>query len=271
MKLDKRYFYTFAALGLLLFVFLSISLDTSLFQKYSTSEALIIQFFYAEWACLMIPWLVFQVPIYLEKKWPWGDAISKKRVIVEVGISSIIVVLCVLFMSLSAYLWFDKRPFISVFEIKLSLLMNLLLLVCFESYSFYQRANGSKKKSQLPKYQTSSLTLQDIEEHLKKINHLMDKEKPYLDAELNSTAFAEKVNIPKHHMSQILNDELKQNFFDFINSYRIDYAKHVMQSSSEKNIAEIMYASGFNSKSSFNTAFKKHTGISPSAFRKKLK
>jgi len=81
---------------------------------------------------------------------------------------------------------------------------------------------------------------------------------------------AEKVSIPPYHLSQVINTCFNQNFFDFINSYRIKDSRRLLseQDPDKKTIIEILYETGFNSKSVFNTAFKKHTGMTPSQFRK---
>ena len=73
----------------------------------------------------------------------------------------------------------------------------------------------------------------------------------------------------KHVVSQIINEQLSYNFNDFINSFRIEEAKKMLNDPGMKNItvASIAYDSGFNTLSAFNTAFKKFTGLTPSQFR----
>ena len=79
---------------------------------------------------------------------------------------------------------------------------------------------------------------------------------------------ADILGIQSRHLSQIINDKYKQNFYDYINSYRIHAAKEKLADSTDKKtILEILYAVGFNTKSSFNTAFMKHTGLTPTKFR----
>ena len=97
----------------------------------------------------------------------------------------------------------------------------------------------------------------------------MKSQKPYLEPSLNLDKLAEKVSIPPHHLSQILNTCLNHNFFDFINSYRIKESERLLseQDSYRKTILEILYETGFNSKSVFNTEFKKHTGMTPTQFK----
>ncbi|MCD4693709.1 MAG: helix-turn-helix domain-containing protein [Calditrichales bacterium] len=104
---------------------------------------------------------------------------------------------------------------------------------------------------------------------MEKLISFMKSEKKYLIPDLTLNELAEKVSIPPFHLSQILNTCLNQNFFDFINSYRIEESKKLLSehSSNKKTILEIIYETGFNSKSVFNNAFKKYTGMTPSQFR----
>jgi len=72
-------------------------------------------------------------------------------------------------------------------------------------------------------------------------------------------------------VSELLNQTLGLHFFDFINGHRIDHARQLLLTEPSKSILDILLESGFNSKSSFNTAFKKQMGMTPSAFRKQEK
>ena len=101
----------------------------------------------------------------------------------------------------------------------------------------------------------------------------MEREKPYLDANLTLQELAGRVSISLNHLSQLLNERLNQTFFDFVNSYRVQEAKRELCNPAKAHltILAIAYDVGFNSKSSFNSAFKKHTGITPSEFKRRLK
>jgi AraC-like DNA-binding protein len=81
---------------------------------------------------------------------------------------------------------------------------------------------------------------------------------------------AEQVSIPYRALSEVINNKLKQNFYDFINSYRIHESKKLLSEKTErlKTILEVLYEVGYNSKSSFNSAFKKFTGMTPTEYRK---
>ena len=98
----------------------------------------------------------------------------------------------------------------------------------------------------------------------------MSEKKPYLENELTLAKLAEMLSVPQHHLSQILNEKLNQNFFDFVNNYRIQEAKKLLVSPDGGLLTILAIAEevGFNSKSAFNNAFKKVTNTTPSEFRK---
>jgi AraC-like DNA-binding protein len=103
----------------------------------------------------------------------------------------------------------------------------------------------------------------------------MNTDKLYLDDSLSLPKLANHLNISVHKLSHFLNEGIGQNFFQFVNSYRIEEAKRLLLNDDSKqlNMLEIAFGAGFNSKSTFNSAFKKSLGISPSEFLadKKLK
>ena len=102
------------------------------------------------------------------------------------------------------------------------------------------------------------------------IKSYMIKEEPFLDASLTVKSLSKKIDMPHRELSILINQELGQHFFDFINKYRIEKAMSILKDPSKKKhtVLEILYDVGFNSKSSFNTAFKKHTGKTPTVYRK---
>ena len=82
---------------------------------------------------------------------------------------------------------------------------------------------------------------------------------------------AQRLNISPCHLSQIINESFHQHFSDFLNKYRIEESKSILQKNEQRwNISEIALESGFNSKSTFNSAFKKHTGMTPKEFKNKM-
>ena len=120
-----------------------------------------------------------------------------------------------------------------------------------------------------PKYEKSALTPARAEACLAKLQHVMAAEKLYRNSELKLADLAEKLALSPHHLSQIINEKLGQNFFDFINHYRIAEAQQWLDDPTKQNytILSIALEIGFNNKASFNAAFKKHTGMTPSHYR----
>ena len=120
------------------------------------------------------------------------------------------------------------------------------------------------------KYKNSSLTKKDREDYMNHILEFMEQEKPYLDFDLTQAMLAEKLEINTYHLSEVLNLSFEQNFYTFINFYRIDNAQKLLKTPAFKNykIEAIAYDSGFKSKASFNRVFKNITGKTPSEFKK---
>lgn len=102
------------------------------------------------------------------------------------------------------------------------------------------------------------------------LKEYMSLEKPYLNPSLSIKNLAYGLGLNSREVSVLINQNLHQHFFDFVNEYRIEDAKKILQDPDRKKftVLEILYEVGFNSKSSFNTAFKKHTGLTPTQFRK---
>ncbi len=126
-----------------------------------------------------------------------------------------------------------------------------------------------KKIKQLSQKNTAVIT--DNNTHYKKLNELMSCKKIYTNANLSLDYVAEKLNISGNYVSQLINKLCECNFSDYINNYRVQDAKLKLKDKqfSQYTILSIGLESGFNSKSTFYSAFKKHTGVSPTEFRKK--
>jgi AraC-like DNA-binding protein len=107
----------------------------------------------------------------------------------------------------------------------------------------------------------------------RKVQQAIKTEHAYLNSDLMLDDLAERTGISSKKLSRFINDHYHQTFFDFINSFRIEEAKRIMTTTVDPKLTvlEVMYQSGFNSKSSFNNLFKKKTGLTPSEFRKSLK
>jgi len=103
------------------------------------------------------------------------------------------------------------------------------------------------------------------------LKEYMIKNEPYMNPGLTIKDLAKQIGMDVRETSLLINHTLNQNFYDFINRYRIDKAMDILKNPGYKKltILEILYQVGFNSKSSFNTSFKKQTGLTPTDYRKK--
>jgi AraC-like DNA-binding protein len=119
------------------------------------------------------------------------------------------------------------------------------------------------------KYQRSALTPEKANEYLARLKHVMTQQKPHRDPELTLPGLASALDIPSHQLSQLLNETVGQSFFDFVNRERVEEAKQLLLDPAFQSytILAIATEAGFNSKTAFNAAFKKHAGVTPSAFR----
>jgi len=120
------------------------------------------------------------------------------------------------------------------------------------------------------KYQKTRIDPALAEEYKKRLLAYMDAERPYKDPLLTLPQLAKRLNAPAHHLSQVINGLVGQNFYAFVNGYRIEYAKQILAQGgpAAENILAVAYESGFNSKSAFNTYFRKQTGVTPSEFKR---
>ena len=127
-----------------------------------------------------------------------------------------------------------------------------------------------EETSERQKYEKNPLLNENKKIFVNKIQEYMENKKPYLNPTLSLPDLAKQVNISPFVLSQILNQVLNQNFYDFVNNYRIEESKRLLANPKEngKTILEILYMCGFNSKSVFNSFFRKNTGMTPTEFRK---
>ncbi len=122
------------------------------------------------------------------------------------------------------------------------------------------------------KYETSGLSEKQFNEIKSKLSDVMLKGKPHLNSELTLSDLADKLGTSLKNLSRVINEGFGQNFFDFVNTYRITEFKELARSSSYKDMTllAIAYEAGFNSKTTFNTAFKKITNQTPTEYIKNI-
>lgn len=134
-----------------------------------------------------------------------------------------------------------------------------------------QEYKKTDAKSRQPK--ESSLHPDFVQTVINKLMHFVEVEKVFLDENLTMPSLAEKLSIHRYQLSQVLNEELNRSFPDFINYYRIEEAKKILEGPKGENtkISSLLRDVGFNTETAFYKAFKKYTGITPNQYKKKAK
>lgn len=118
------------------------------------------------------------------------------------------------------------------------------------------------------KYHKSVLSSDYKKEKLKKIMDLIENDRLYLNLNFSMKMLSEKSGLSVHHISQIFNEELNSTFFEICNTYRISEAKKRLKSSDDYiKMEQLAYEIGYKSKSTFYTAFKKETSVTPLQYK----
>jgi AraC-like DNA-binding protein len=190
-----------------------------------------------------------------------------------------ILVFFISFIALTILYWLiviaQQNTLLADYFISLSACGSIVLLAWFGDR--YEKMKAGEPIIELPsesypdeKYKNSGLPASLAKKLAEDLGLLMSREQLYKENDLKLETLAEKLNSNRHFVSQVINQYYKTNFFDFINANRIDEAKRLLVSDNhEMNIIEIAYAVGYNNKVTFNTVFKRFTGVTPSEYRKK--
>ncbi|MBM6994029.1 MAG: helix-turn-helix transcriptional regulator [Prevotella sp.] len=145
-----------------------------------------------------------------------------------------------------------------------------------EIFTHYQVPENPVEQSAEPasdnkeKYSNISLSTDEMQHYVERLKDYMAMEKPYLNPDLTLPLLAGELNIPNHHLSRVINEQFGQNFFDFINGYRVEEVKRKLfdPALAGFSLLGVAFECGFNSKSAFNRIFKKSTGFTPSEYKK---
>ncbi|MDR6458780.1 AraC-like DNA-binding protein [Chryseobacterium vietnamense] len=194
------------------------------------------------------------------------------------------VVLCIVYAIalLKNILKFSEYVYISE-GIKAALLLLSLFIICwylFKALNHPELFRNVDSKLKLVSEMVSEeknneepvTNDREYNEDLLRLKKYMVEKKPFLNSSLTIQEVSGEIGIPVRELSLLINHQLGQHFYDFVNTYRIENAMNMLkdETKSKVTILEILYEVGFNSKSSFNTAFKKHTGTTPTLYRKGL-
>jgi AraC-like DNA-binding protein len=146
----------------------------------------------------------------------------------------------------------------------------IALLIYMTSFQVI-RSSGFFKQASLPdsaRYKSSTVSEETKQHILDKLHRKLKEEKLHLQPDFSLPELAKETGTTVHILSQVINEGLKKSFFELLAEYRIEEAKRLLLENSSYKIEEIAERVGYNSKSSFNTSFKKITGKTPSEFRK---
>lgn len=121
------------------------------------------------------------------------------------------------------------------------------------------------------KYQKSGLDPEEAEILWQSLCQTMTRDKPYLTPGIRLADLAEQINTRSNHLSQIINSQAGESFFDYVNRHRIEEAKQALLEQPDITISDIALATGFNSQNVFNGNFKKQMGMTPTQFRRQQK
>ncbi|MCE7991793.1 MAG: AraC family transcriptional regulator [Roseivirga sp.] len=164
----------------------------------------------------------------------------------------------------------EPIPGVSIVSISLLILINGMFYKGLKQPQVFEGI--SQMESTLVLTDTSSEE-NPFPEEAKRIKDYFKGHQPYTDADLTLAQLATKLDMPSRRLSEVINRHFRQNFMDFINSHRIEYATERLRNplDPKETIMEVMYDVGFNSKSSFNTIFKQKTGKTPSEYKRSIR
>lgn len=125
-----------------------------------------------------------------------------------------------------------------------------------------------KSMQKKPKYVGSNLNQNQASKLNDELEKIMEDKKLYLDQQLSLQVLANELQTTPHHLSRVINEFHCKNFSDFVNDYRVREAMGMIMRNELTKLEAIAYDCGFNTKTTFNAAFKKITGLTPSGYRK---
>lgn len=154
-----------------------------------------------------------------------------------------------------------------------SILMTLIYIFSFYGLlqeRIYPVTNGDATKNDT--YKNPRLETEEKKRIRKALEDYFTKDKPWFDSRLTITMVSERLNIPRHKLTEVLNTDIGKNFYRFVNEYRVDEVRKMLSDPAYNHysIEAIGYECGFNSKSAFFSVFKDLTGMTPAQYKRKL-
>jgi len=128
---------------------------------------------------------------------------------------------------------------------------------------------SSEQQTPPQRYERSGLSDAEAAQLTESLLRLMEREQPWKESELTLADLASRLNSTPHKLSEVLNSQMNETFYDFVNGYRVREVQRRIKAGEARSLKMLALAmdAGFASKSTFNDVFKKHTSQTPSAFR----
>ena len=204
----------------------------------------------------------------------------KERFSYSEGISLQWLRYCIVSMALiflSAIIVFGLRDGLSVafpFNPEYIFYIILILLIFYIGYFGIKHENifidstvvENRKKATEEKYKNSGVKDEEAAKIYEKLLQFMQEEKPFLKPKLSLSELAENLDLSTNQLSQIINQQAGENFYDFVNKYRVEEFLQKAEKNRNLSLLALALDAGFNSKSSFNYIFKRQKGLSPSQY-----
>lgn len=234
-------------------------------------------------------WVVVAVPYLAASAWRLRDAPRRledvsadeaslritwlRHLITVIAVLWLIIGLERISVELSARTWHWPGAVLAVVMIVVTYLLawsGLRLGVLIPAGLLDQPDAPANSTDPAARYARSGLSESERAQIAADLSALMREQRLYADSQLDLKRLSERSNWSPNYISQALNQQLGQNFFEFVNGFRIaDAARCLADSSDQRSVLEIALACGFGSKSTFNTVFKRMTGLTPTAFRRR--
>ncbi len=171
------------------------------------------------------------------------------------------------FLGMGLFLLRLPQAYIDILPLASSCLyMTLIYRFLLQSGQHFDK----KQNIQKTKYAGSGLKTDEGERLNQLVLHSMEVKHSYLNPELNINLLADEIGTSSHFLSQVINQFHQKKFTDFINTYRIKAAQYMIEKERQLKLEVIGYECGFNTKTTFNTAFKKWTGCTPGEYRRQI-
>ncbi|AZZ97831.1 AraC family transcriptional regulator [Pseudoalteromonas sp. R3] len=157
--------------------------------------------------------------------------------------------------------WFGQGVILPIFEACVLLAFAYLAL----KQPILTPADKGEPRARQPR--TSTVSLDRMQRISAKLEKAMEEDQLFMEEDLSLNKLSSAIGVSENHISETLSQLMQTNFFQFVNRYRISQAEKLLKET-DMQVSSIQFEVGFNSKSTFNTAFKKATGLTPSLYRK---